>query len=41
MTNPIIHAFKFDNKGGGKELFDTKTASERIHNEQLAWFHLY
>ena len=40
MTNPIIHAYEFDNKGGGEPINDVKVASEKIKQDQLAWVHL-
>lgn len=40
MSNPIIHAYEFDGKGGGTPIVNTKEASEKIKQEQLAWVHL-
>ncbi len=40
MTSPIIHAYDFDGNGGGTPITDTKQASEKIKQDQLAWVHL-
>lgn len=40
MSNPIIYAYEFNGKGGGEVISDTKQASLKIKEDQLAWVHL-
>jgi len=40
MSDPILHAYEFDGKGGGQAITDIKAASAVIESDQLAWVHL-
>lgn len=40
MSNPILYAYDFDGQGGGEVISDTKEASLKIEQDELAWVHL-
>lgn len=40
MNNPILYAYEFDGQGGGEVISDTKEASLKIEQDELAWVHL-
>jgi zinc transporter len=40
MNNPVLISYKFDGDGGGIKLDDTKTISQFLKNDHLAWVHL-